>query len=107
MPFGLVNAAQTFQRFIDQVLYGLSCNYAYLDDILVASRDAENISNTCIKVFMRLRDCIQINPTKCILGVDFLEFFGHQVDKDGIEPLEERVRVVSDYPQPGTQHELH
>ena len=37
MPFGLHNAAQTFQRFIDQVLQGLPFSYAYLDDLLIAS----------------------------------------------------------------------
>ena len=35
MPFGLRNAAQTFQCFIDQVLHGLPCAYAYIDDILI------------------------------------------------------------------------
>ncbi|XP_017795936.1 PREDICTED: uncharacterized protein LOC108577308 [Habropoda laboriosa] len=35
MPFGLRNAAQTSQRFIDEVLRGLDFCYAYLDDILV------------------------------------------------------------------------
>ena len=38
MPFGHRNAAQTFQRFIDQVLPGL---YAYIDDILIASHSPE------------------------------------------------------------------
>jgi len=38
MPFRLRNAAQTFQRFINEVLRGLDFAYAYLDDILVASR---------------------------------------------------------------------
>ena len=37
MPFGLKNAAQTFQRFMDQVLHGLNFVFDYLDDILVAS----------------------------------------------------------------------
>nr|VZI08368.1 unnamed protein product [Spirometra erinaceieuropaei] len=37
MPFGLRNAAQTFQRFIDHVLRGLPFVYAYNDDLLVAS----------------------------------------------------------------------
>ena len=37
MPFGLRNAAQSFQRFINQVLQGLDFVYAYVDDILIAS----------------------------------------------------------------------
>ena len=67
MPFGLVNAAQTFQRFIDQVLRGLKCSYAYLDDILVASRDADEHLQHLRQVFQHLQDhCIQINPAKCV-----------------------------------------
>ncbi|XP_076764862.1 uncharacterized protein LOC143431809 [Xylocopa sonorina] len=41
MSFGLRNAAQTFQRFIDEVLRGLDFCYAYIDDILVASSSEE------------------------------------------------------------------
>jgi len=41
MPFGLRNAAQTFQRFIVEVLHGLSYCYAYINDILVASANEE------------------------------------------------------------------
>ncbi|ROT67192.1 reverse transcriptase [Penaeus vannamei] len=37
MPFGLRNAAQTFQRFINDVTRGLEGVFAYIDDILVAS----------------------------------------------------------------------
>ena len=37
MPFGLRNAAQTFQRFTDQVLRGLQFCYTYMDDVLIAS----------------------------------------------------------------------
>uniref|UniRef100_A0A1X7VGD7 Reverse transcriptase domain-containing protein n=1 Tax=Amphimedon queenslandica TaxID=400682 RepID=A0A1X7VGD7_AMPQE len=37
IPFGLRNAAQTFQRFIDEVLHGLTFAYAYIDDVLIAN----------------------------------------------------------------------
>ena len=37
MPFGLRNAVQIFQRFIDQVVRGLPFCYAYIDDVLIAS----------------------------------------------------------------------
>lgn len=37
MPFGLRNAAQTYQRFVDQVTRGLDFVYAYIDDFLIAS----------------------------------------------------------------------
>lgn len=41
MPFGLRNAAQTFQRFMDEVTRGLQFVYVYLDDLLVASSSEE------------------------------------------------------------------
>ena len=37
MPFGLKNAAQSFQHLMDSVCRGLDFIFVYLDDILVAS----------------------------------------------------------------------
>ena len=37
MPFGLKNAAQTFQRLMDTICSGLQCTFVYLDDVLIAS----------------------------------------------------------------------
>jgi len=37
--FGLRNAAQTFQRFMDQVIAGLDFCFTYIDDILIASQE--------------------------------------------------------------------
>ena len=39
MPFGLQNVAQTFQHFIDHVLHDFDFVFAYIDNLLVASRD--------------------------------------------------------------------
>ncbi|BHF63058.1 hypothetical protein SprV_0200604700 [Sparganum proliferum] len=54
MPFGLRNATQTFQRFIDQVLRGLDFVYAYIDDLLVASSDAAEHEIHLRQLFERL-----------------------------------------------------
>lgn len=39
MTFGLCNAGQTFQRFINEVLRGLDFAYAYIDNVSVSSKD--------------------------------------------------------------------
>ena len=54
LPFGLRNAAQTFQRFIDQVLRGLPFTYAYIDDLLIASSTANEHEQHLRAVFQRL-----------------------------------------------------
>ena len=41
MPFGLRNAAQTFQRFIDQILRGLHFCCTSIDDPLIASSNPD------------------------------------------------------------------
>ena len=75
MPFGLRNAAQTFQRFIDQVLRGLHCSYAYLDDVLIASASPEEHEHHLRSVLERLQEHgIVINLAKCEFGVPRLQF---------------------------------
>ena len=107
MPFGLRNAAQTFQRFMDQVLCGLDFCYVYIDDVLIASKTVEEH-----KVHLRLvLHCfvqygILITPTKCVLGTTELCFLGHHVNKERVSPLSDQVQVIQDFPQPTTLQQL-
>ena len=96
MPaFGLRNAAQTFQRFIDEVLSGLDFVYAYIDDLLIASSsEAEHLAHLDI-LFNRLSEYgIVINPSKCIFGAASLEFLGHQISAHGTSPLPQIVQAI-------------
>jgi len=47
MQFGLRNAAQSFQRFIHEVLSGLSFCFSYIDDILITSSSPTEHENLC------------------------------------------------------------
>ena len=107
MPFGLRNAAQTFQRFIDQVLRGLPFAYAYIDDVLIASTSPEEHYHHLTLLFDRLKDYgVIINPVKCVLGVQSLEFLGHKVDTDGISPLPDKVQAIQDLPPPNSLRKI-
>ena len=108
MPFGLKNTAQTFQRFMDQVLRGVPSAYTYIDDVLIASATPEQHLQDLRSVFERLATHgIVINPNKCLFGVNELDFLGHHIDQHGITPLSEKVQAVRDFPQPQSQRQLH
>ncbi len=107
MPFGLRNAAQTFQRFVDNVLRGLPFTFVYIDDILVASSSPEEHAVHLRQVFDRFQqNGIQLNVDKCLFGVSSLDFLGHHVDQHGITPLSEKVQSVLSFPAPQTITQL-
>lgn len=107
MPFGLRNAAQTFQRFIDEVLRGLTFCRAYVDDLLIASSSPAEHEQHLKAVFERLRGYgIIINTAKCQFGVGELEFLGHHIDHQGIRPLPAKVEVIRNFPRPSTRRQL-
>lgn len=107
MTFGLRNAAQTFQRFMHQVLHGLDFCFVYLDDVLVASKDEKEHFIHLKILFQRLNDYgVVINVNKCVFGQQELSFLGHLVSNRGIRPLPDKVKVIMDFPKPQTVKEV-
>ena len=107
LPFGLCNAGQTFQRFIDEVLRGLPACFAYIDDILVSSATIEDHYTHLRAVFERLQAYgVTVNRDKCVLGAPRIRFLGHEVSADGIAPLPDRVAAVQSFPQPKTDRQV-
>uniref|UniRef100_A0A5S6Q5H5 RNA-directed DNA polymerase n=1 Tax=Trichuris muris TaxID=70415 RepID=A0A5S6Q5H5_TRIMR len=107
MPFGLRNAAQTFQRFIDQVLRGITNCFAYVDDILLASASEAEHLQLLTRLFDRLAVYgIKVNPDKCVLGANSLVFLGHLIDCNGIQPSPEKVAAIQRFPKPTTTKQL-
>ncbi|HBK82804.1 MAG TPA: hypothetical protein DDZ41_04280, partial [Flavobacterium sp.] len=103
MPYGLRNAAQTFQRFMDQVLRGLDFCFVYIDDVLLASRTEEEHMQHLQLFFERLTKYgINIKPSKCSFGVKQMTFLGHEISEKGILPAKNRVQAILNYAQPTT-----
>ncbi|GFX21676.1 hypothetical protein TNCV_1200561 [Trichonephila clavipes] len=102
--FGLVNAPQTFMRFMHEVLRGLPFCFVYLDDILCYSENAEEHRSHLRTIFQRLSSYgLKLNISKCVFGVTELIFLGHFITPDGIKPLPDKVQAVLDYKQPETR----
>ncbi len=79
MPFGLRNASQTFQRFIDSVMCGLDFVFVYIDDVLIASVDESEHFVHLETVFQRLADNgLVVNPDKCHLGQASVEYLARR-----------------------------
>ena len=107
MPFGLKNAGQTFQRMMDEILSDLDFAFIYMDDVLIASRNMEEHTEHFRVLFQRLTDHdLVLSPAKCQFGQSKIEFLGHTVSKDGIEPLPGKVAAIAQFPKPSTTEEL-
>jgi hypothetical protein len=107
MPFGLRNAAQTFQRFIDSITRDLDFVHVYIDDLLVASSNVDEHYQHLTLLFQRLSDNrIIVNPDKCELGKTELIFLGHKITPEGISPSEDKVRAIVEYTLPSSVREL-
>ena len=101
MPFGLRNAAATFQRAMDKIFSTLLCVFIYLDDILVFSDDLESHLRDLEKVFEILnRYNLKISLHKCVFCVKELDFLGFNVSTAGLKPTENKINELKEFPYP-------
>jgi hypothetical protein len=88
MPFGLMNAGATFQRKVDRAVADLEAVFAYVDSMDVASCNAEEHTIRLRQLFTRLREHgLVINVEKCVFGSSSIQFLGHHLSAEGVEPL--------------------
>jgi transposase InsO family protein len=107
MTFGLRNAGQTFQRFVDEMTRGLDFCFPYLDDFLVFSKCELDHENHLRQLFSRMRNYgMIINTSKCVFGASEIVFLGYRISKHGTKPLEKKVQVIKEFPLPKTAREL-
>lgn len=103
MTFGLRNAGQTFQRFIDEVVRGLTFCFGYVDDLLIYSSDSTTHTEHLRILFERLHQYgVIVNPAKCVFGVTEVSFLGYKISANGTQPPEDRIQALRDFPPPKT-----
>ena len=98
MPFGLRNAGATYQRCMLHVFGDyLGRNVeAYVDDIVVKSRKADDLVADLRIAFDCLRaKGVKLNPEKCVFRVPRGMLLGFIVSQWGIEPNPDKVSAIT------------
>nr|ABA96681.1 retrotransposon protein, putative, unclassified [Oryza sativa Japonica Group] len=97
MPFGLKNAGPTFQR-TTRISLGSQIGRnveAYVDDLIVKTRNQETLLSDLAETFESLRSArIKLNPDKCVFGVPAGKLLGFLVSARGIEANPEKIRAI-------------
>jgi hypothetical protein len=103
MPFGLKNAGATYQRLMDKVFAEMRGKEveAYIDDMIVKTKDGEDPSKDLESIFQRLRRYnLRLNPLKCTFGMEAGKFLGFMLTSLGIEANLDKCRAILDMASP-------
>jgi hypothetical protein len=100
-PFQLSNAAQTFQRMMDQTIDGLEGVFAYMDDSRVGCPDRQTHLRHLEAFFTALAtNVLTINLEKCVFAAPPLEILGHTISATGAAPTADHPTEIKNCPPP-------
>lgn len=108
MPFGLTNAPATYSRLVQKVLNGIPLDLAlpYLDDTAIHTATLASHFKALARVLDAHRAAgLKLQPSKCQLFRDHIEYLGHLVSPRGIQTLPSHTKVIKDWPIPKTRPE--
>lgn len=97
MPFGLKSAGSTFARavqigFEPQLHRNME---AYMDDIVVKTKDKATLIQDLEETFANLRKInLKLNPEKCVFGVPSGKLLGFFVSQRGIEANPDKIKAI-------------
>ena len=101
MPFGISSAPEYFQRCMKKILGGLEGALCLMDDILVYASDYDTHWRRLRDVLKRICESgMTPNKEKCQFGVQSVQFLGHIVSGNGVQPDPSKVKAIVEMQAP-------
>ena len=101
VPFGLAQAPAHFQKLINEVLTDCTFAMGYLDDIIIFSKTEEEHLEHLETIFKRLREAgLKLKLQKCSFFKKHIQYLGHLISDEGIQPLPEKLESIAKMPIP-------
>ncbi|XP_066958870.1 uncharacterized protein [Macrobrachium rosenbergii] len=101
MPFGMKNAAATFQRLMNRITQELEGCIVYIDDLIIFSDDWETHLKRLEALFQALRKAgLVVNLKKSDFAQAKVIYLGHEVGMGKVAPKRANVEAVTDFPAP-------
>ena len=101
LPMGLHGSPASLSRVTNFIVRDLPSVIAYLDDLIGHSKDHEIHLDLLKQLFLRLRRYgLKLQAKKTVLGAESVTYLGYQISKNGIQPGEEKVEAIKNFPPP-------
>ena len=95
VPFGLAQAPAYFQELMNKEVKDLPFTIAYLNDISLYSKTAEEQLDHLQQVFYNLHDAeLTMKLSKCYFFTRGIQHLGHAFNTTGIKPLPSKTAAI-------------
>ena len=104
---GTLGAPGSFQRLMELVIHNLKNVIAYIDDLLIHTKNHEDHLERLDQLFTRLKQHnLKINIQKSHFGCKEVSYLGFRLTPNGIKPGVDKLKAVKEALPPSDVHEV-
>ena len=107
MPFGILSAAEVFQKKMIEAFEDIEGVQIIYDDILVTGKTVEEHDETLRKVLQRARERrIKFNKKKMKFRITEVKYIGDVITADGLKPDDSKIKAICDFKTPANKQDV-
>ena len=90
-----------FQRTMEALLKEILRVAVFLDDVWITRKTEDEHLQNLEKVLQHIIEAgLKVKPQKWVFNTKSVVYLGHQIDREGLHPTEEKVKALKRAPRP-------